>query len=226
MTWDVDGSLDTIELEEHDGLITSRAYPDALRRVWAALHCPGAGDVLVSAQREYEFVDWGGSDHVGGGSHGSLRRGDSLAALAFLNCGPDVDDSADAGRQWSITDVGPGRAGSLRRLLLSRAPVAAQGAGRTASVGYLLPGAARRPTGRTPWPCKRPCPACRPRTAEAGELGAAGQVLRRGRKRLRRQPRRLYGARAPARRPLHPCGGARVLRGGDEQLPLESSLDV
>jgi hypothetical protein len=105
MTWDLDGSLDTIELEKHDGLTTSRAYPDALRRVWAALHCPGAGDVLVSAQREYEFVDWGGSDHVGGGSHGSLRRGDSLAALAFLNCGPDVAGSADPGRQWSITDV-------------------------------------------------------------------------------------------------------------------------
>jgi len=61
--------------------------------------------VLVSAQREYEFVDWGGSDHIGGGSHGSLRRGDSLAALAFLNCGPDVHAAANGDRQWSITDV-------------------------------------------------------------------------------------------------------------------------
>jgi Type I phosphodiesterase / nucleotide pyrophosphatase len=102
--WDVDGRLETIEAERQNGLIASRAYPDALRRVWAALHCPGAGDVLVSAQREYEFVDWGGSDHVGGGSHGSLRRGDSLAALAFLNCGPDTRESPEA-RQWSITDV-------------------------------------------------------------------------------------------------------------------------
>jgi hypothetical protein len=102
--WDFDGRLETIEAEREDGVVTSRAYPDALRRVWAALHCPGAGDVLVSAQREYEFVDWGGSDHVGGGSHGSLRRGDSLAALAFLNCGPDAQDSP-APKQWSITDV-------------------------------------------------------------------------------------------------------------------------
>jgi hypothetical protein len=102
--WDFDGRLETIEAEREDGVVTTRAYPDALRRVWAALHCPGAGDVLVSAQREYEFVDWGGSDHVGGGSHGSLRRGDSLAALAFLNCGPDAQDSP-APKQWSITDV-------------------------------------------------------------------------------------------------------------------------
>lgn len=103
--WDVDGDLAALEAELRDGIVASRAYPDALRRVWAALHCPGTGDVLVSAQREYEFVDWGGSDHVGGGSHGSLRRGDSLAALAFLNCGPDADGPPDGDRQWSITDV-------------------------------------------------------------------------------------------------------------------------
>jgi hypothetical protein len=104
LRWDVDGRLGVLEAEKREGVITSRTYPDALRRVWAALHCPGAGDVLVSAQREYEFVDWGGSDHVGGGSHGSLRRGDSLAALAYLNCGPDVRE-ANGERQWSITDV-------------------------------------------------------------------------------------------------------------------------
>jgi hypothetical protein len=103
--WDVAGKLDAIEAEQHDGVLASRSYPDALRRVWAALHCPGGGDVLVSAQREYEFVDWGGSDHVGGGSHGSLRRGDSLAALAFLNCGPDARAETNGNRQWSITDV-------------------------------------------------------------------------------------------------------------------------
>ena len=91
--------------------------------MWAALHCPGAGDVLVSAQREYEFVDWGGSDHVGGGSHGSLRRGDSLAALAFLNCGPDVADSADAWTAVVHHRRGTGRAGSLRGRWLSGAPV-------------------------------------------------------------------------------------------------------
>jgi hypothetical protein len=103
--WDVDGKLEAIEAEQHDGVAVSRSYPDALRRVWAALQCPGAGDVLVSAQREYEFVDWGGSDHVGGGSHGSLRRGDSLAPLAFLNCGPDGRPDVNGRRQWSITDV-------------------------------------------------------------------------------------------------------------------------
>jgi hypothetical protein len=103
--WDVDGALDALELERADGALASRVYPDALRRLWSALHCAGAGDVLISAAHGYEFVDWGGADHVGGGSHGSLRRGDSLGPLAFVNCGPDIGDGAFRERPWSIADV-------------------------------------------------------------------------------------------------------------------------
>jgi len=42
---------------------------------------------------------------VGGGSHGSLRRGDSLGPLAFVNCGPDLNGAASRERPWSIGDV-------------------------------------------------------------------------------------------------------------------------
>ena len=105
--WEVDGRLETLELEAGDGILESRTYPGALRRIWSALMCPGAGDVLVSATRGYEFIDWGGASHVGGGSHGSLRRGDSLATLAFVNCGPDADPTGEWPVQWSITDVAP-----------------------------------------------------------------------------------------------------------------------
>ena len=107
MGWDVEGELAALELETGDGIAVSRTYPDALRRVWSALSCGGAGDVLVSAAPGYEFTDWGGADHVGGGSHGSLRHGDSLATLAFVNCGPDVQPDGDWPGQWSITDVAP-----------------------------------------------------------------------------------------------------------------------
>ena len=60
--------------------------------------------VLLSAAPGYEFVDWGGSDHVGGGSHGSLHRSDSLGALLWCGTGPD---SRDAREQWSLRDVTP-----------------------------------------------------------------------------------------------------------------------
>ena len=38
---------------------------------------------LISAADGYECVDWGGISHAGGGSHGSLGRGDSLAPVVF-----------------------------------------------------------------------------------------------------------------------------------------------
>ena len=103
--WDVDGGLRTLALQRADGVLSSRVYPDVFRRLWSALTCPGAGDILLSATRGYEFVDWGGADHVGGGSHGSLRRGDSLGPLAFVNCGPDLGGGSSVERPWSIADV-------------------------------------------------------------------------------------------------------------------------
>jgi hypothetical protein len=102
--WEVEGELSALDAELADGHVESRTYPDAFRRLWSALRCGGTGDVLVSAAHGYEFVDWGGGAHVGGGSHGSLRRGDSLGPLVFVNCGPDLDRAAPP-RRWSICDV-------------------------------------------------------------------------------------------------------------------------
>ena len=99
--WSVEGDEAVLELETSDGAVTSAEYPDALGRLWSALACPHAGDVLVSAAPGFEFVDWGGADHVGGGSHGSLHRDDSEGVL--LLCGVD----APAREQWSLTDVTP-----------------------------------------------------------------------------------------------------------------------
>jgi hypothetical protein len=103
-SWSVDGDLAVLRAELQDGRFLSTEYPDALARVWSALHCPNAGDVLLSAGPGYEFVDWGGSDHVGGGSHGSLHRSDSLGALLWCGAGPD---SRAAREQWSLRDITP-----------------------------------------------------------------------------------------------------------------------
>jgi predicted AlkP superfamily pyrophosphatase or phosphodiesterase len=100
--WSVDGPLAVLDASVRDGVVRSKAYPDALARAWAALTCPTSGDVLLSAAPSYEFADWGGVDHVGGGSHGSLHRSDSLGALTF--CGVDAPHDHGA---WSIADVAP-----------------------------------------------------------------------------------------------------------------------
>ena len=102
--WSVEGDLATLGASTEDGRFLSPEYPDALARIWSAIQCPTAGDVLLSAAPGYEFVDWGGADHVGGGSHGSLHRSDSLGALLWCGTGPD---SRSARAQWSLRDVAP-----------------------------------------------------------------------------------------------------------------------
>ncbi len=102
--WSVEGKLATLRAEVQDGEFLCTEYPDALARLWSALCCPTAGDLLLSAAPGYEFVDWGGADHVGGGSHGSLHRSDSLGALLWCGTGPD---SRQAREQWSLRDVTP-----------------------------------------------------------------------------------------------------------------------
>jgi Type I phosphodiesterase / nucleotide pyrophosphatase len=102
--WSVDGELATLDATVEDGRFLSPEYPDALERIWSALNCPTAGDVLLSAAPGYEFVDWGGADHVGGGSHGSLHRSDSLGALLWIGAGPA--SRADR-EQWSLRDIVP-----------------------------------------------------------------------------------------------------------------------
>jgi predicted AlkP superfamily pyrophosphatase or phosphodiesterase len=103
-TWSVEGDLSVLRAELQDGRFLTTEYPDGLARVWSALHCLNSGDVLLSAAPSYEFVDWGGSDHVGGGSHGSLHRSDSLGALLWCGTGPA---SREHREQWSLRDVTP-----------------------------------------------------------------------------------------------------------------------
>ena len=100
--WSVEGELAALAAEVQDARFLSPSYPDALTRIWSALNCPTAGDVLLSAAPGYEFVDWGGADHVGGGSHGSLHATDSLGALMWCGTGPD---SRAVHEQWSLRDV-------------------------------------------------------------------------------------------------------------------------
>jgi hypothetical protein len=103
-SWDLEGDPAVLDATIEDDLLTSEEYPDPLARVFSALMSPHAGDFIVSLAAGYEAVDWGGVSHAGGGSHGSLHRGDSLGPLLFVGCGPA---SADERRQWSLRDVTP-----------------------------------------------------------------------------------------------------------------------
>jgi Type I phosphodiesterase / nucleotide pyrophosphatase len=101
--WHLDGELSVLgaSVRGADNALATPTYPDALARLWSALTCPTSGEVLLSAAPGYEFLDWGGAAHVGGGSHGSLHVSDSLAPLVL--CG--VDPPRDPPAQWAILDV-------------------------------------------------------------------------------------------------------------------------
>jgi hypothetical protein len=101
--WSLEGQRDVLAASVHGGLLHTPEHPDALARAWSALTCPTSGEVLLSAAPGWEFSDWGGQAHVGGGSHGSLRAEDSLGALIL--CGVDLPRELPA--QWSIRDVAP-----------------------------------------------------------------------------------------------------------------------
>ncbi len=101
--WSVDGDLAVLAMARATDVLDAPEFPDALTRVWAALCCKTSGELLLSAAPGYEFLDWGGQGHVGGGSHGSLRAEDSLTALILCGCEPFVAEPA----QWSICDVAP-----------------------------------------------------------------------------------------------------------------------
>jgi hypothetical protein len=100
--WRLSGAREVLDVRVARHVARSPAYPDALGRVWDALACAQAGEVLLSAAAGVEFADWGGASHVGGGSHGSLSAADSHVPL--ICCGLDARLER---RQWSIADVAP-----------------------------------------------------------------------------------------------------------------------
>jgi Type I phosphodiesterase / nucleotide pyrophosphatase len=103
-TWSFDGELAAVGARVEDGVLSSDDYPDPLARVWSALHCENAGELLISAAPGYEFTDWGGVDHVGGGSHGSLHRADSHGTLILAGAGPQPPKARE---QWTLRDIAP-----------------------------------------------------------------------------------------------------------------------
>jgi predicted AlkP superfamily pyrophosphatase or phosphodiesterase len=95
------GDLETLALERDGSTVASQRYPDALTRLAALVHCVNAGEVVFSADSACEFVDAGGSHHIGGGSHGSLSVDDSTVPL--VTAGFPQPPQLEA--QPSITDV-------------------------------------------------------------------------------------------------------------------------
>ena len=115
--WSVEGDHAALDLTCTDGVVRSHDYPRRARP-------PVVGARLPARRRRaacrpspaHEFIDWGGHDHVGGGSHGSLHRCDSLGVLLMCGIGPAAADAravVDRGRD--AAGARPLRGGRARR---------------------------------------------------------------------------------------------------------------
>ncbi|MEA2298496.1 MAG: hypothetical protein QOF77_1432 [Solirubrobacteraceae bacterium] len=162
--WRVSGDLATIDAERDGGVLRSEHYPDALGRAWDALTCSTSGEILFSAAPAYEFCDWGGAHHVGGGSHGSLHAADSLAPLICAGL-----DGTVRREQWSIKDIAP----------LIRAHFGVRSTGRPAA--RRSPRSAARPRSASGAAgAAAPAPAPGPAPAPDGEVAPPLATGRRG----------------------------------------------
>jgi hypothetical protein len=123
--WSWRGEPLALGLESSAGTIDSPGYPDAFARLWAALNSPFAGDILFSLAPGHELVDWGGTSHVPGGSHGSLAAEDSLGPLLTVG----LEGKRPTRDHWAISDVAGLVAGHFAAQRHPRGS-AAQGAAR------------------------------------------------------------------------------------------------
>ncbi|MBO8164083.1 MAG: alkaline phosphatase family protein [Brevibacillus sp.] len=81
-SWTVDGEGEVLDLHRSDtGVVFFDAYPDAFSRLYGALFSQDVPSIVITAAPGYEFKSKNMPTHLGGGSHGSLHKQDSLIPL-------------------------------------------------------------------------------------------------------------------------------------------------
>ncbi|OKL38354.1 phosphodiesterase [Domibacillus mangrovi] len=81
-SWDLNGDLSILDLSINEqNKINYGDYPDALSRLYGALHSHEGQYIIVDAKPGYEFIGTHSPDHVGGAAHGSLHKLDSEVPL-------------------------------------------------------------------------------------------------------------------------------------------------
>ena len=81
-SWQMDGDASILDLNmTKNGEIIYQDYPDALARLYGALHSQEGRVIIVDAKPSYEFIEKDSHDHAGGGAHGSLHQVDSLVPI-------------------------------------------------------------------------------------------------------------------------------------------------
>jgi hypothetical protein len=79
--WTLHGEWNTLDLHLEQGVLGYGDYPDALSRLYGSLYSQDIPMIVVTARPRYEFLSRFYPTHLGGGSHGSLHKYDSMIPL-------------------------------------------------------------------------------------------------------------------------------------------------
>lgn len=90
-TWFIKGNRSILDLTINQNQIEYGDYPDALARLYGALHSHKGDFLIVDAKPGYEFIGESSPQHTGGGAHGSLHKDDSLAPIIVTGTNKSID---------------------------------------------------------------------------------------------------------------------------------------
>lgn len=83
--WNIYGDLNLLDIKiDVNNRIKYNLYPDALARLYGAMFSHDDSFYIVTAKPSYEFKSKTFPLHLGGGSHGSLHRVDSIVPLLVV----------------------------------------------------------------------------------------------------------------------------------------------
>ncbi|USG63839.1 alkaline phosphatase family protein [Brevibacillus ruminantium] len=80
-SWGCHGDLSVLDIRLDGAQLSFDQYPDAFSRLYGALFSQAEQVIVLTAAPGYEFVSEAAPTHLGGGSHGSLHKRDSLVPL-------------------------------------------------------------------------------------------------------------------------------------------------
>ncbi|TQR15446.1 alkaline phosphatase family protein [Psychrobacillus soli] len=103
-SWELNGDQSILNLSiDSGGRIEYGDYPDALARLYGALHSHEGRFIIVDAKPQYEFIEKHSHDHAGGGAHGSLHKIDSVVPLiiAGTHAKPEYNRLVDF-KEWIL----------------------------------------------------------------------------------------------------------------------------
>ncbi|WP_417898625.1 alkaline phosphatase family protein [Bacillus haimaensis] len=90
--WTVEGNADILDLKMENGKIAYGEYPDALARLYGAMHSQDGEFIIADAKPGYEFVGESSPEHSGGGAHGSLHQVDSLSPIIVAGTDKNIEN--------------------------------------------------------------------------------------------------------------------------------------